>query len=159
MKLRCLGSSLYVKTGSSYCLRNNLCFPVSRPIPRHDGWVSLLAKMVWAERSAVNENGTVCVALDSPFEAKKTQLADVYQQFPFRTLRPSVIPTFQPSDNPISFCFTLLRTLLRPQKTQLISFQAIPNSFGKIPGYGGDVVASLQTGAFSEKFQWRETRV
>lgn len=75
------------------------------------------------------------------------------------TLRPSVIPTFQPSDNPISFCFTLLRTLLRPQKTQLISFQAIPNSFGKIPGYGGDVVASLQTGAFSEKFQWRETRV
>jgi hypothetical protein len=35
-----------------------------------------------------------------------------------------------------SFCFTLLRTLLRPSKMQLISFQAIRNSFAEILGGG-----------------------
>lgn len=134
MKLRCLGSSLYVKTGSSYCLRNNLCFPVSRPIPRHDGWVSLLAKMVWAERSAVNENGTVCVALDSPFEAKKTQLADVYQQFPFRnssTFSHSDIPTFRQS---YLFLFHTLANSFAPTKNSTHFFSSNSELFWKNTG-------------------------
>src|SRR5258708_5312339 len=37
---------------------------------------------------------------------------------------------------PISFPFTLLRTLLRLRKAQPLSFQANPNSFAKTPGGG-----------------------
>jgi hypothetical protein len=35
------------------------------------------------------------------------------------------------------FLFTLFQTLLHSRKTQLVSFQAIPNSFTKTPGGGG----------------------
>jgi hypothetical protein len=53
--------------------------------------------------------------------------------------QPPNLPTCEPSSlaGPISFRFTLFRTLLRPRKTQLLSFQAIPNSFAKTPGVWG----------------------
>src|SRR6267143_2986497 len=53
--------------------------------------------------------------------------------------------TFQPSNvfRPIPFLFTLLRTLLRAPKTQLLCFQAIPHSFPKTPGGGGTPAAIL----------------
>jgi hypothetical protein len=49
------------------------------------------------------------------------------------------LPTCEPSNlaGPISFRFTLLRTLLYLRKTQLVSFQAIPHSLLKTPGGGG----------------------
>src|SRR5712664_2138346 len=40
----------------------------------------------------------------------------------------------------IPFFFTLLRTLLHARKTQLLYFQAIPHSFTKTPGGGGEGV-------------------
>src|SRR5712691_9928067 len=59
---------------------------------------------------------------------------------PVAALNPSFLSTlnFQPSafPSPIPFLFTLLRTLLRSAKTQLFSFQAIPDSFAKTPGGG-----------------------
>jgi hypothetical protein len=38
--------------------------------------------------------------------------------------------------SPIPFLFILLRTLLHSSKTQLVCFQAIPNSLRKTPGWG-----------------------
>jgi hypothetical protein len=49
---------------------------------------------------------------------------------------PFDVQMFQPLNvqRSISFLLTLFRTLLHFRKTQLVSFQAIPNSFAKTPG-------------------------
>ena len=44
---------------------------------------------------------------------------------------------FRFSISSISFPFILFQTLLHCLKSQLLSFQAIPNSFAKTPGVGG----------------------
>src|SRR6266571_4997309 len=57
---------------------------------------------------------------------------------PVGALNPSFSLNFQlsASSSTIPFLFKLLRTLLRSAKTQLFSFQAIPDSFPKTPGVG-----------------------
>jgi hypothetical protein len=50
-------------------------------------------------------------------------------------VRDLLFPFFAPLN---SFPFTLFHTLLHLRKSQLLSFQAIPNSFAKTPGVGGD---------------------
>ncbi len=54
--------------------------------------------------------------------------------FNFSTSKPANIPT---RNRPISFMLTLLRTLLQLCKTQLVSFQQIPNSFTITTGWWG----------------------
>src|SRR5271154_898443 len=50
---------------------------------------------------------------------------------------------FRSSISPISFIFTFFQTLLQQRKSQLLSFQAIPNSFTKTPGWGGTAALLL----------------
>jgi hypothetical protein len=92
--------------------------------------------------SSVSRNSFICHSYEN--------CRGVYQQFPFwnpsqgmevvplldlRTFRHSnVSPCFRP----IPFLFKFFRSLLHLRKTQPFSFQAIPNSFQKTTGGGGD---------------------
>jgi hypothetical protein len=83
-------------------------------------------------RGVFGPDGAICPACAEPARASRRSRGE-RPQGSRRVSRSGIPTTFFPF---IPFVFTFLRTLLRSQKTQLLSFQAIPNSFAKTPGGG-----------------------
>jgi hypothetical protein len=73
----------------------------------------------------------------NPFRIRSYEKCRVAcQRFPFWNSAPSARSSNAAPATPNLCLFTLFQTLFRSSKTQLVSFQAIPNSFAKTPGVG-----------------------